>query len=470
MRYDSLYFAFFLGLVWLAFVLLPWRGWILLAASIGFYAAAGVRDSVLAAIIVLSNYGFQFLIERDRRWLYPALILDFGCLAYFKYRVFLATAIGFDVFTHDIVIPLGISFYVFQLSAFLIDISRGRALPFHSLARFALFKLFFSQLVAGPITRWRQFGPQVHRLFDRKLVVRSRLIGLGLALCLLGLVKKVVLADSIGPIVDAIFRDGPGGAAAAWLGVWLFTFQIYFDFSGYSDIAIGSAYLFGIRLPRNFATPFLAPSVAQFWQRWHITLTSYLRDYVFVPLADVRVASRRYRVSQHFFAMTLTMALCGLWHGANFTFVLWGALQGMAIMLAIMWSRYVRAPPALIGWAATFGFVVTTSVFFRSPSLGYAFDYLGTMFSLRAGFPAVGEQAASRWQLPADGMGELLIVTGCLALLALHWLEARVTTLQAAVLIWRLDGTFLRMLFAGAAVWLLLLPKVQDNPFIYFRF
>ncbi|MGA6964388.1 MAG: hypothetical protein WBZ51_12285, partial [Xanthobacteraceae bacterium] len=166
MRYDSLYFAFFLGLVWLAFVLLPWRGWILLAASIGFYAAAGVRDSVLAAIIVLSNYGFQFLIERDRRWLYPALILDFGCLAYFKYRVFLATAIGFDVFTHDIVIPLGISFYVFQLSAFLIDISRGRALPFHSLARFALFKLFFSQLVAGPITRWRQFGPQVHRLFD----------------------------------------------------------------------------------------------------------------------------------------------------------------------------------------------------------------------------------------------------------------------------------------------------------------
>jgi hypothetical protein len=182
------------------------------------------------------------------------------------------------------------------------------------------------------------------------------------------------------------------------------------------------------------------------------------------------MASRRYRVSQHFFAMTLTMALCGLWHGANFTFVLWGALQGIAIMLAIMWSRYVRAPPALIGWAGTFGFVVTTSVFFRSPSLGYAFDYLGTMFSFRAGFPGVGEQAASRWQLPADGMGELLIVTGCLALLALHWLEARVTTLQAAVLIWRLDGTFLRMLFAGAAIWLLLLPRVQDNPFIYFRF
>jgi alginate O-acetyltransferase complex protein AlgI len=469
-RYDSLYFAFFLATVWLAFALLPWRGWILLAASIAFYAAAGMRDSMLAAVVILSNYGFQFLIARDRRWLYGALLLDFGCLAYFKYRVFLATTVGFDVFTQDIVIPLGISFYIFQLSAFLIDISRGRAQPFHSLARFALFKLYFSQLVAGPITRWRQFGPQVHRLFDGKLYVRSRLVGLGLGLCLLGLVKKVVLADSIGPIVDAIFREGPAGSAAAWLGAWLFTFQIYFDFSGYSDIAIGSAYLFGIRLPRNFATPFLAPSIAQFWQRWHMTLTSYLRDYVFIPLADLRMVSRRYRVPQHFFAMILTMALCGLWHGANFTFVVWGALQGIAIVLATIWSRNFRAPPAVIGWAATFAFCVVTAVFFRSPNLRYAFDYLGTMFGLHGGFPALPDQAAAAWQLPVDSAGGLLIVTGCLALLALHWLEARVTTLRAAMFLWRLDGTCLRAVFAGAALWLLLLPKVQDNPFIYFRF
>lgn len=470
MRYDSLYFAFFLGLVWLAFLLLPWRGWILLAASIVFYAAAGVRDSVLAAIIILSNYGFQFLIERNRRWLYLALLVDFGCLAYFKYRVFLATAVGFDVFTQDIVIPLGISFYIFQLSAFLIDISRGRAQPFRSLARFALFKLFFSQLVAGPITRWRQLGPQVHRLFDGKLLVRSRFIGLGLGLCLLGLIKKVVLADSIASIVDAIFRDGPAGSAAAWLGAWLFTFQVYFDFSGYSDIAIGSAYLFGMRLPRNFATPFLATGITQLWQRWHMTLTRYLRDYVFVPLADARFASRRYRVPRHFFAMVLTMTLCGLWHGANFTFVVWGALQGVAIAVATMWSRYFRPPPALIGWAVTFAFYVTTAPFFRSPSLGYAFDYLATMFSLRGGFPAIPQQLASSWQLPSDAMSELLIVTGCIALLALHWLEAQATNLQAAVVVCRLDGTFLRMLFAGTAIWLLLLPKVQDNPFIYFRF
>jgi alginate O-acetyltransferase complex protein AlgI len=469
-RYDSLYFAFFLAFVWLAFVMLPWRGWILLAASIAFYSAAGVRDSLLAAAIILSNYAFQFPIQRDRRWLYPALLVDFGCLAYFKYRVFLATAVGFDIFTQDIVIPLGISFYIFQLSAFLIDIARGRAQPFRSLARFALFKLFFSQLVAGPITRWRQFGPQVHRLFDGKLAIRTRWIGLGLGLCLLGLVKKVVFADSIGPVVDTIFREGPAGSAAAWLGVWLFTFQIYFDFSGYSDIAIGSAYLFGIRLPWNFATPFLASSIAQFWQRWHMTLTSYLRDYVFVPLADVRIASRRYRVSQHFLAMTLTMTLCGLWHGANFTFVIWGALQGVAMVFATLWSRYLRAPPAWAGWAATFAFCVTASVFFRSPSVAYAFEYLATMFSFRAGWPAAEVNTASGWHIPADGLGGVLIVAGCLALLALHWLEAQLFTRRAFVLLRKADGTVLRAFFAAAAIWLLMLPKAQDNPFIYFRF
>jgi hypothetical protein len=168
--------------------------------------------------------------------------------------------------------------------------------------------------------------------------------------------------------------------------------------------------------------------------------------------------------------MTLTMALCGLWHGANFTFVIWGALQGIAIMVAIMWSRSFRSLPALIGWIATFAFCVTTAVFFRSPSLGYAFEYLRTMFSLPGGLPVVAEQAISPWQLPADEGVRLLIVTGCLALLALHWLEARVTSLRAVVLLWRFDGTFLRAAFAGTAIWLLLLPKVQDNPFIYFRF
>ena len=190
MSYDTLYFAIFLAGVWLAFALVPWRGCVLLAASIVFYSVAGLRDSLLAAFLITFNYGFQFPILKDRRWLWAPLIVNFGVLVYFKYRVFLGSAAGFDLTSH-LVIPLGLSFYIFQLSAFLIDLSRGRAQPFRSLPRFALFKLFFGQLVAGPIMRWRQFGPQVHRLFDGP-VRRHRLIGLGLGLCLLGLVKKIV--------------------------------------------------------------------------------------------------------------------------------------------------------------------------------------------------------------------------------------------------------------------------------------
>jgi alginate O-acetyltransferase complex protein AlgI len=462
MSYDSLYFAFFLAVVWLAFQLLPRQGWILLVASVVFYAAAGLRDSVLAAAIILLNYGLQFPIVRDRRWLYLALIINFGCLAYFKYRVFLADAAGSNLFTGEIIIPLGISFYVFQLSAFLIDLTRGRAQPFVSLPRFALFKLFFGQLIAGPIMRWRQFGPQVNRLFDGKPSLRGhRFVGLGLGLCLLGLTKKIVLADSIAPFVDTIFRDGPRDAAAAWLGAWLFGFQIYFDFSGYSDIAVGLGLIFGILLSRNFDTPFRATSIQDLWQRWHMTLTRFLRDYVFLPLTDLRIVGRRYRVVQHFGAMVLTMALCGLWHGAGWNFIVWGTLQGLAMVFALVWARYLPSPLVWVSWPATFGFFLVTLVFFRAASLSSAVDYLGTIFGL-------GGTGSAR--VPNDGAGGLWIIFGCFALLALHWLESQLFTRRAVLLLFRYDGLFLRALFAGIAIWLLLLPKTQNNPFIYFRF
>jgi D-alanyl-lipoteichoic acid acyltransferase DltB (MBOAT superfamily) len=460
--YDSLYFAFFLTVVWLAFELLPWRGAVLLVASIVFYSVAGVRDSVLAGAIILVNYGFQFAIVRDRRWLYPALAFNFGCLAYFKYRVFLAGVAGSDLFAGGIVIPLGISFYVFQLSAFLIDISRGHASAFTSLPRFALFKLFFGQLVAGPIMRWREFGPQVNRIFDGKApVIGRRMAGLGLGLCLLGLTKKLLLADSIAPFVDAIFHDGPADAGAAWLGAWLFAFQIYFDFSGYSDIALGLGHIFGFRLARNFDTPFRASSIQELWQRWHMTLTRFLRDYVFLPLADIRVLGRRYRVVQYFGAMVLTMTLCGLWHGAGWNFIIWGTLQGLAMVFAVAWQRNLPSPPAWAAWAVTFTFFLLTLVFFRADDIGSAVSYLGAIFGLHG---------AGSARVPQDGAGGILIVAGCLALLALHWWEGRLFTRGAVRVLLRFDGVFLRALFAGMSIWLLIAPKVQDNPFIYFRF
>jgi alginate O-acetyltransferase complex protein AlgI len=452
--YDTLYFAIFLAAVWVAFKLLPWRGWILLAASIAFYFPAGPRDTLLAAILIVVNYAFQFPIVRNRRWLYPALIVNFGCLAYFKYRVFLATSAGLDVFTSAIVIPLGISFYIFQLAAFLIDLSRSRARPFYSLTQFALFILFFAQLVAGPIMRWRQFGPAVQRLFEGQSR-RLRLLGLGLGLCLVGLVKKIVLADPLAPYVDEIFRQGPADAATAWLGAWLFSFQIYFDFSGYSDIALGLGYLFGLRLAVNFRQPFLARTPQMLWQHWHITLTRWLRDYLFMPLAR----QFRTRAGQSA-ALVATMTLAGLWHGPNWTFVIWGLGWGAVLLL---WQSGNRAL-ARLGAAQTlltFAIWLVLACVFRSADVSSAMLYVGTMF---------GAGGAGTARVPADGAGGLLVIAGCLGLYALHWLEAQLHTRRTLLLLRRFDGPFLRALLIGLAVWLLLIPKTQDAPFIYFRF
>jgi len=246
--------------------------------------------------------------------------------------------------------------------------------------------------------RWRQFGPQVNRLFDGKPPLRGhRLAGLGLGLCLLGLTKKAVLADSLAPFVDTIFYDGPTDAGAAWLGAWLFAFQIYFDFSGYSDMALGLGLIFGIMLARNFDTPFCATDIQQLWQRWHITLTALLRDYLFLPLSNVRLLGRRFRVAQHFGAMVLTMALCGLWHGAGWNFIVWGTLQGLAIVFTTAWARNVPSPPVVLSWAATFGFFLVSLVFFRAADFSSALRYAGTYIeALQVEWPDTAVGVAER--------------------------------------------------------------------------
>src|SRR5215831_6109210 len=307
----------------------PFRALMLIVASLIFYAAAGPFDMLVFVGAVVLNWLIQVTVPADRRRILAAVIVNIGLIGYFKYRNMLLGKTSPAGSFVDITLPLGISFYSFQALAYHIDVVRRRSSAARSFPEFFLFKALFPQLIAGPIVRPRETLPQVQRLFDRKQR-RLRLLAFGLGLIVLGLTKKVIFADSLAPVVDDIFHTRPQGAYYAWLGAVLFTFQIYFDFSGYSDIAIGSAYLLGIRLPQNFATPFLAASIQQLWQRWHITLTMFLRDYLFLPLADMRLVTRRYRVMQHFCAIVLTMTFCGLWHGAGWNFVLWGALQGVA--------------------------------------------------------------------------------------------------------------------------------------------
>src|SRR5262245_13066 len=459
MSFNSLAYGLLLtfSIAWMTIG--PWPALMLIVASIVFYAAAGSFDMFVFLSAVALNWLVQIAIPADRRRIWAAVIVNIGLIGYFKYRNMLLGQTGVAGSFVNTALPLGISFYSFQALAYHIDIVRGRNGPARSFREFFLFKAFFPQLIAGPIVRPNQTLPQIQRIFDDK-GRRHRLLVFGLGLIVLGLTKKVVLADSLAPVVDDIFYVRPESAYLAWVGAVLFTFQIYFDFSGYSDIAIGSAYLLGIRLPRNFAAPFLAGSIQQLWQRWHITLTQFLRDYLFIPLADLRVVSRRYRVVQHFCAIVVTMTLCGLWHGAGWNFVLWGALQGVAMVFAALWSRYLPLPPVVIGWTVTIVFFVTTLVFFRSPNVAYAFDYLGTMLSFRGGLPAAVDDAAPPWEVAA----------GVAGLFALHWVEFRLQEPRVLSILRRIEGPVSRGFLAGVALLLILIPATNVNPFIYFRF
>ncbi len=459
MPFNSLAYALLLALSGAWVRIGPRPAAMLIVASLAFYAAAGPYDTTIFLAAVTLNWLVQVAVPAGRQRIAAAVIVNIGLIGYFKYRDFLLGEVSQAGSYLDTTLPLGISFYSFQALAYHIDVAQGRSEPAKSFREFFLFKAFFPQLVAGPIVRPQQTLPQFRRLFGGHRA-RHRLLAFGLGLIALGLTKKVVLADSLAPIVDEIFFAQPDSAYRAWLGAVLFAFQIYFDFSGYSDIAIGSAYLLGIRLPRNFATPFLASSIPQFWQRWHITFTLFLRDYVFLPLADIRLVARRYRVVQHLGAIILTMALCGLWHGAGWNFIVWGTLHGLAIVFATVWARYLGSPAAAVGWAATFGFFVITLVFFRSPNLPFAFDYLGTMLSFRSGLPPTVDDVAPPWQA----------AVGIVALFALHWAEFYVQRTDVLYALRRRDGPLLRGLLAGLALLLVLLPTYNINPFIYFRF
>src|ERR1700751_3856197 len=458
MAFNSLAYALLLTftVAWMAIG--PLRALMLIVASLIFYAAAGPFDMLVFVCAVVLNWLIQVTVPADRRRIVAAVIVNIGLIGYFKYRNMLLGETSSTGSFIDVTLPLGISFYSFQALAYHIDVVRGRNGPARSFPEFFLFKAFFPQLIAGPIVRPNQTLPQIQRIFDDKSR-RHRLLGFGLSLIVLGLVKKGGVADSLAPVGDDIFYVLPDSAYLAWLGAVLFLFQIYFDFSGYSDIAIGSAYLLGIRLPRNFATPFLAASIQELWQRWHITLTLFLRDYVFLPLADMRLMARRYRAVQHFCAIVLTMTLCGLWHGAGWNFVLWGTLQGIAMVFAALWSRSLRSPPAAIGWAATIIFFVTTLVFFRSPNLDYAFNYFDTMLSFGGGWPAAVDAAPS-WQVAA----------GVAALFALHWVEFRLQETSVLRVMRRVEGPLSRGFLTGLALLLILIPVPNMNPFIYFRF
>jgi alginate O-acetyltransferase complex protein AlgI len=353
-----------------------------------------------------------------------AVGLILAVLGYFKYTNFALQTLNAVAATHfpvlAIVLPLGISFHSFQQIAYLIDAYRGAA-PRYDFGRYCLFVTFFPQLIAGPIVHHHELIPQ---LADRgRLTPRLSSFTVGLAIFAVGLFKKTILADSLAQIATPIFtaadlRDLT--AIEAWCGALAYTFQLYFDFSAYSDMAIGLARMFNLRLPINFYSPYKATSIRDFWRRWHITLSRFLRDYVYIPLGGNRNGPARRTIN-----LLLTMLLGGLWHGAGWTFVIWGGLHGLALVVQAAWSqrfgpgrnggRRVSPTYRAAAWALTFLFVVVAWVFFRAADFGQAASMLRSM---ALAVPEARSLSAPLLKTaPLDGW-PLLLIAGAIAFLA----------------------------------------------------
>lgn len=438
---------------------------VLVAASLAFYAFGGLFDTVLFISLILAVFYLTLGLAEKPSPVRLTLILTllFGNLALFKYGDFLWNNLSVVLGLRDLHLvapppvfwlPLGISFYTFQLAAYVIDVYRGVIAPEKKLLTFALFIMFFGQLVAGPIMRARDFLPQLQRLFS----LRYGDLRAGGYLIMRGLAKKVIIADRLALLVDARFGEWAYlDHASAWVALYFFAFQVYFDFSGYTDMGVGLGRLFGLRLAPNFNTPYLAANVAEFWRRWHITLSTWLRDYLYIPLGGNRCSKWRRNLN-----LFLTMLLGGLWHGAAWTFVLWGAFQGIWLVLHRLWSEYVisRYPsltlPRWFNVLLTFHVQCISYVFFRSPSFQASWAMLRSVFDF--------SQIAT-WN------AQVAYVAIVALLFLLHFGEKYVDDNYRSLLVrWYRVPAPLRGMAYAVAVFVLALSFRPAQPFIYFRF
>ena len=332
---------------------------------------------------------------RGKPWLLLSICVNLGLLAYFKYANF-----GIDTLNHllgatgsekiswpHVVLPVGISFYTFQTMSYTIDVYRGVAKPVRGFGDFLCYVSMFPQLVAGPIVRYNTVAEQLH---SRSHTFRK--FWLGILWFQAGLAKKVLIADVLGQIADRAFAMGDPSSATAWIGVVAYAFQIYFDFSGYSDMAIGLGLMMGFRFPINFNAPYRSLGITDFWRRWHISLSSFLRDYLYVPLGGNRRGPVRTYIN-----LALTMLLGGLWHGAAWTFIAWGAYQGFWLIVERAAGKrtlyaFLPKPAQLV---VTFVVVLVGWVFFRAASISDAFAFLGAMFGGGGDGPVARLEVAS---------------------------------------------------------------------------
>ena len=464
MLFASPTFLFvFLPLSLAAYFASPAQGWknaVLIAASLIFYAWGEPAFTLVLMGLALFNYAAALVIDgqcgaRRRMGLVAAVAVNLGLLAGFKYAAFLAAnlnmllaATTFRIPAPAWPLPLGISFFTFHGLSYLIDTYRRRFPANRRLSEVALYLAFFPQLIAGPIVRYKAIAPRL-RLRRHSL---GR-VSAGLRLFVIGLAQKLLIADVLAPLADAVFDQArTPGALEGWLGTVAYTLQIYFDFAGYSTMAIGLGVAFGFSLPRNFRTPYASASVTEFWRRWHISLSTWFRDYLYIPLGGSRGASwRTWR------NLAVVFLLCGLWHGASWTFVLWGAWHGAFLVAERAGlGRLLRRAPRAAGWAYALGAVMLGWVLFRSPNLDRALH----IWSAMSGFHGPG----------------VLEAPTALALQRQHvWLLPLAAMLAVAPRSWRPRGRWLAWADTPLILALLFLCVLKVaagtySPFLYFRF
>jgi alginate O-acetyltransferase complex protein AlgI len=461
MVFSSNIFLFaFLPIFLVSYYLTPWRARSLLILVFSYFFYGWWRPDFLGLLVgvTLVSYGFALAIDASHtetqrfRLLTAGVTLNLLALAYFKYANFgvesfntALKAMGFESidFAH-VILPIGLSFYIFHAISYLVDIYRKEAPPARNLIDFAAFIALFPHLVAGPVLRYhllaQQFRSRVHSVtrFSR-----------GSLLFMVGFCKKVLIADTVAPLADAAFSASAPTFADAWIGAVAYTIQLFFDFSGYTDMAIGLALMIGFVFPENFNDPYTSKSITEFWKRWHMSLSNWLREYLYVSLGGNRKG-----VIRTYINLFLTMLLGGLWHGANWTFVLWGAWHGAILAM----ERYLESKfgpsrlPHVVQVARTMLLVMVGWVMFRAADIHGA----GRMFAGMAGMQGWSFSPSMAWQITDDRLAVAML--GILLVYAMPWLK-------------RHSGGPLRYAIVPLFLWAVATLSSQSfTPFLYFQF
>ena len=479
MLFNSIDFAIFLPIVftlyWVLRNQLKLQNLLIVVASYIFYGMWDWRFLFLILFSTVVDYTMGILIERNdsknkkKLFLWISILVNLGFLGYFKYSnfflenfVYAFSFLGQDLKFRglEIVLPVGISFYTFQTLSYTIDVYRKKLSPTKDFIAFSAFVSFFPQLVAGPIERATHLLPQFYRKrkFDYKLAVN------GMRQILWGLFKKVVIADNCAQFANQIFNNYEDYSGSTLiLGAVFFTFQIYGDFSGYSDIAIGISRLFGFDLMRNFAYPYFSRDIAEFWRRWHISLSTWFRDYLYIPLGGSR-GGMWMKIRNTF----IIFLVSGFWHGANWTFIIWGALNALYFLPLLLGGKnrnhlevvaYDKSLPSfkeILQIGVTFGLTVFAWIFFRAENLGHAFGYISRIFH------------KTIFSVPAIVKDCKQILILLIFFLIIEWLGRRK---HFALEFEKGDHRFLKWTLYSLIVLLIgLFMQTEETPFIYFQF